>query len=70
MAGFNMHVPVCVQAAKDEVEYLGEIEAQLHMLEPLAPGDLQALRGIQVGGNRTCTHASALRTHTRPCATR
>ena len=36
------------QAAQEEVSYLGDIESQMHMLQPLQEGDLQALRGIQV----------------------
>lgn len=37
-----------MQAAKEELEYLGDVQAQLHMLQAGAEGDLQALQGIQV----------------------
>ena len=55
-----------VQAANEELEYLGEIEAQLGMLQA-GNDDLDALRGIQVCIasfslillNRACRHPGA-----------
>lgn len=36
-----------LQAAREDISYLADIEAQLNMLDPSQADDLQALRGIQ-----------------------
>lgn len=41
------HIGPLLQAAREDISYLADIEAQLNMLDPSQADDLQALRGIQ-----------------------